>query len=70
VQMLRSHLDGIHAWTGARISTGVVEGMNNKIKAISHHSFGVRRCQEFHRSHLSLLRPIAATRRTLITLFG
>ena len=46
-QMLRSHLDGILAWTKARVSNGAVEGMNNKIKSISHRSFGFRSVQHF-----------------------
>jgi transposase len=37
VGMLRSHLDG-----KTRLSNGAVEGMNNKIKSISHRSFGFR----------------------------
>ena len=40
VGMLRSHLDGVLAWTKTRLSNGAVEGMNNKIKSISHRSFG------------------------------
>ena len=36
VRMLRSHLDGILPWTKLRLSSGAVEGMNNKIKSISH----------------------------------
>ena len=42
VRMLQSHLDGVLAWTKARVSNGAVEGMNNKIKSISHRSFGFR----------------------------
>jgi transposase len=47
VGMLRFHLDGILAWTRTRISNGAVEGMNNKIKAISHRSFGFRSAEHF-----------------------
>jgi len=47
VRMLRSHLDGILAWTKTRISNGAVEGMNNKIKSISHRSFGFRGAKNF-----------------------
>jgi len=36
VRMLRSHLEGILAWTKIRLSNGAMEGMNNKIKSISH----------------------------------
>jgi transposase len=47
VRMLRSHLDGILPWTKLRLSNGAVEGMNNKIKSISHRSFGFRNAQYF-----------------------
>jgi Transposase len=30
------------SWTEFRLSNGAVEGMNNKIKSISHRSFGFR----------------------------
>jgi len=46
-QMLRSHLDGILPWTKIRISNGAVEAMNNKIKSISHRSFGFRTAENF-----------------------
>jgi transposase len=47
VRMLRSHLDGILPWTQLRVSNGAVEGMNNKIKSISHRSFGFRSAKNF-----------------------
>jgi transposase len=47
VHMLRVHLDGILAWTKHRVSNGAVEGMNNKIKSISHRSFGFRTAENF-----------------------
>jgi transposase len=47
VSMLRSHLDGVLAWTKTRLSNGAVEGMNNKIKSISHRSFGFRSAANF-----------------------
>jgi transposase len=47
VSMLCSHLDGVLAWTKARVSNGAVEGMNNKIKSISHRSFGFRSAANF-----------------------
>ena len=47
VRMLRSHLDGILPWTTQRLSNGAVEGMNNKIKSISHRSFGFRTAKTF-----------------------
>lgn len=46
-QMLRGHLDGILSWTKVRVSNGAVEGMNNKIKSISHRSFGFRTAANF-----------------------
>jgi transposase len=46
-KMLRSHLDGILPWTKIRVSNGAVEGMNNKIKSISHRSFGFRSAENF-----------------------
>ena len=46
-KMLRSHLDGILPWTKIRLSNGAVEGMNNKIKSISHRSFGFRTAENF-----------------------
>ena len=47
VRMLRAHLDGILAWTRLRVSNGAVEGMNNKIKLVSHRSFGFRTVENF-----------------------
>ena len=47
VRLLRSHLDGILAWTKHRVSNGAVEGMNNKIKSISNRSFGFRSAECF-----------------------
>ena len=47
VRMLRSHLDGILPWTKLRLSNGAVEGMNNKIKSVSHRSFGFRSADHF-----------------------
>jgi len=47
VRMLRSHLGGILAWTNIRLSNGALEGMNNKIKSISHRSFGFRSAENF-----------------------
>ena len=50
VRMLRAHLDGILAWTRLRVSNGALEGMNNKIKLVSHRSFAIYHCC----AHLSL----------------
>ena len=47
VGLLRSHWDGVLAWTKTRLSNGAVEGMNNKIKSISHRSFGFRTAENF-----------------------
>ena len=47
VGMLRSHLDGILPWTKLRLSNGAVEGINNKIKSVSHRSFGFRSAKNF-----------------------
>ena len=47
VGLLRSHLDGVLAWTKTRLSNGAVEGMNNKINSISHRSFGFRTAENF-----------------------
>jgi transposase len=47
VRMLRSHLDGVLPWTQIRLSNAAVEGMNNKIKSISHRSFGFRTAKNF-----------------------
>jgi transposase len=47
VRMLRSHLDGVLPWTQIRLSNAAVEGMNNKIKSISHRSFGFRTAKHF-----------------------
>lgn len=47
VGMLRSHRDGVLAWADTRLSNGAVEGMNNKIKSISHRAFGFRTAENF-----------------------
>lgn len=40
VATLRTHRAGILAWTRLRISNGALEGMNNKVKVISHRAYG------------------------------
>ena len=45
VGRLRSHLDKALDWTKTRLSNGAVEG--NKIKSISHRSFGFRTAENF-----------------------
>lgn len=47
VRMLRSHLEGVLPWTRIRLSNAALEGMNNKIKSISHRSFGFRTAKNF-----------------------
>lgn len=47
VRMLRDHLPGVLAWTRLRVSNGALEGMNNKIKLVSHRSFGFRSVANF-----------------------
>ena len=47
VRMLRAHLPGVLAWTKLRVSNGALEGMNNKIKLVSHRSFGFRSVANF-----------------------
>jgi transposase len=39
---LRSHLEGVVAWTRIRVTNGALEGMNNKVKVISHRAYGYR----------------------------
>jgi len=41
-QTIHTHRDGILAWTTLRVTNGALEGMNNKVKAISHRAFGFR----------------------------
>jgi transposase len=40
--MLRTHREGVLAWTRIRVTNGALEGMNNKVKVISHRAFGFR----------------------------
>ena len=47
VRRLRGHLEGVLAWTRRRVSNGALEGMNNKIKLVSHRSFGFRTVKNF-----------------------
>ena len=46
-RMLREHLGGILAWTKMRITNGALEGMNNKVKLVSHRSFGFRNDERY-----------------------
>jgi len=47
VRLLRAHLDGVLAWTRLRVSNGALEGINNKIKLVSHRAFGFRSVANF-----------------------
>jgi len=44
---IRRHLRGILAWTKWKISNGALEGMNNKIKLVSHRAFGFRNVDNY-----------------------
>jgi transposase len=46
-RMIRQHLDGILTWTQLRVSNGALEGMNNKVKAVSHRAFGYRTTETY-----------------------
>jgi len=46
-RLVRAHLDGILAWTRMRISNGALEGMNNKVKLVSHRSYGFRNDERY-----------------------
>ena len=70
VRLLRGHLDGVLAWTKLRLSNGALEGMNNKIKLVSHRAFGFRSVGALRGRHLPLLRPAAVAAEIVITLLG
>jgi transposase len=44
-RMIRNHLDGVVGWVGWQISNGRLEGMNNRIRLLSHRSFGLHSAQ-------------------------
>jgi transposase len=46
-RMIREHLDGILAWTRLRVANGALEGMNNKVKVISHRGYGFRKTDHY-----------------------
>jgi len=46
-QMVKTHVEGILAWTALHISNGMSEGINNKVKLISHRAFGYRTATHF-----------------------
>lgn len=46
-RMIRKHLDGILRWTQLSVSNGALEGMNNKVKVISHRAYGYRKVETY-----------------------
>lgn len=46
-KLVRTHLPGILAWTRVRVTNGALEGMNNKVKLVSHRAYGYRNPQHF-----------------------
>jgi transposase len=46
-RMIREHLDGILAWTELRVSNSALEGMNNKVKVVSHRAYGFRKVDTY-----------------------
>jgi len=46
-RLVRDHLGGILAWTKARMSNGALEGMNNKVKLVSHRALGFRNAENY-----------------------
>ncbi len=45
--MIRTHLDGILHWTQLRVANGALEGMNNKVKVVSHRAYGFRKVHTY-----------------------
>lgn len=41
--MIRERLDGVLAWTKLGVSNAALEGMNNKVKIVSHRAYGFRK---------------------------
>src|SRR5262249_16430027 len=68
VRMLRSHLDGVLAWTKTRQWRRRGDAQQDQVDQPS--LLRIPQRPEFHRSHLSQLRSLAAACRRLITLFG
>jgi len=46
-RMIRQHLDGILRWTQLSVANGALEGMNNKVKVISHRAYGFRKVDTY-----------------------
>lgn len=46
-RMIRKHLDGILLWTNLRVANGALEGMNNRVKVVSHRAYGYRTVETY-----------------------
>lgn len=46
-RMIMDHVDGILAWTQLRVSNAALEGMNNKVKVVSHRAYGFRKVDTY-----------------------
>lgn len=46
-RMIRNHLDGILLWTKLPVANGALEGMNNKVKIVSHRAYGFRTVEAY-----------------------
>jgi transposase len=46
-RLVREHLDGILRWTELRVANGALEGMNNKVKVVSHRAYGFRKVDTY-----------------------
>lgn len=46
-RMIRAHREGVLAWTQLRVSNAALEGMNNKIKVVSHRAYGYRTTESY-----------------------
>jgi transposase len=46
-RLVRKHLDGILRWTELRVANGALEGMNNKVKVVSHRAYGFRKVNTY-----------------------
>ena len=68
-KMIRSHFDGVIAWVTWRLSNGQLEGMNNKIRLLSHRLW-TPLCRSSHQSDLpKLWRLTASTEMARILLY-
>lgn len=70
VQRLQAHLDGVLAWTRLRVSNGALEGMNNKIKLVSHRSSDFGPCGTSPRRSTTAAHTLHIIGGILITLLG